>query len=70
MVANSTLAAYVIFTAGVTEWRTQFLREKNRLENQSVLPSVCCVGYFFFFLFFPQLGAFRLLPALVCPFCR
>jgi len=34
-VSNATLLAYIGFTAAITEWRTQFLREKNRLENQS-----------------------------------
>ena len=35
MVSNATLLSYVAFTAAVTEWRTTFLRNKNRLENDS-----------------------------------
>lgn len=34
-VAILTVAAYGIFTVGVTQWRTQFRRDMNRLENQA-----------------------------------
>ena len=30
-----TVAAYSIFTIGITQWRTQFRRDMNRLENQA-----------------------------------
>ena len=33
--SNATLISYVAFTGAVTEWRTAFLRDRNRLENQS-----------------------------------
>ena len=35
LVSNATLISYVAFTGAVTEWRTAFLRDRNRLENQS-----------------------------------
>lgn len=31
----ATIAAYTGFTAGITQWRTQFRRDMNRLENQA-----------------------------------
>lgn len=34
-VVVGTLAAYTGFTVGVTQWRTQFRRDMNRLENQA-----------------------------------
>jgi ATP-binding cassette subfamily B (MDR/TAP) protein 7 len=34
-VVLATVAAYVSFTVGVTQWRTKFRREMNRLENEA-----------------------------------
>jgi ATP-binding cassette subfamily B (MDR/TAP) protein 7 len=34
-VVISTVVAYTAFTVGVTQWRTKFRREMNRLENQA-----------------------------------
>ena len=34
-VVGGTVASYVVFTVGVTQWRTQFRRDMNRLENQA-----------------------------------
>ena len=31
---GSTVATYVLFTVGFTQWRTQFRRDMNRLENE------------------------------------
>lgn len=34
-VVLSTIAAYTLFTGGITQWRTKFRRDMNRLENQA-----------------------------------
>jgi ABC-type transport system involved in Fe-S cluster assembly fused permease/ATPase subunit len=34
-VALATIAAYTGFTIGITQWRTQFRRDMNRLENEA-----------------------------------
>jgi ABC-type multidrug transport system fused ATPase/permease subunit len=34
-VVLTTIAAYTAFTMGITQWRTQFRRDMNRLENQA-----------------------------------
>ena len=34
-VVLTTIAAYTGFTAGITQWRTKFRRDMNRLENQA-----------------------------------
>jgi ABC-type multidrug transport system fused ATPase/permease subunit len=34
-VVLTTIAAYTTFTVGITQWRTQFRRDMNRLENQA-----------------------------------
>jgi ABC-type transport system involved in Fe-S cluster assembly fused permease/ATPase subunit len=34
-VVLATIAAYTGFTVGITQWRTQFRRDMNRLENQA-----------------------------------
>ena len=34
-VVFATIATYTGFTAGITQWRTQFRRDMNRLENQA-----------------------------------
>lgn len=34
-VVVGTLAAYTAFTIGVTQWRTQFRKDMNRMENQA-----------------------------------
>ena len=34
-VALTTIAAYTGFTIGITQWRTQFRRDMNRLENEA-----------------------------------
>lgn len=34
-VAVCTLSAYIAYTVGVTQWRTQFRKDMNRLENQA-----------------------------------
>ena len=34
-VVLSTMAGYTAFTVGVTQWRTQFRRDMNRLENEA-----------------------------------
>eukprot|EP00527_Entomoneis_sp_CCMP2396_P009251 CAMPEP_0198138086 /NCGR_PEP_ID=MMETSP1443-20131203/1511_1 /TAXON_ID=186043 /ORGANISM="Entomoneis sp., Strain CCMP2396" /LENGTH=659 /DNA_ID=CAMNT_0043799721 /DNA_START=496 /DNA_END=2472 /DNA_ORIENTATION=- len=34
-IALGTVLAYCIFTVGITQWRTQFRRDMNRLENQA-----------------------------------
>lgn len=35
VVVLTTIAAYTGFTAGITQWRTKFRRDMNRLENQA-----------------------------------
>ena len=34
-VVLATIATYTGFTTGITQWRTQFRRDMNRLENQA-----------------------------------
>ena len=34
-VVLSTITAYTGFTMGITQWRTKFRRDMNRLENQA-----------------------------------
>ena len=34
IVVGGTIASYVAFTVGITQWRTQFRRDMNRLENE------------------------------------
>jgi len=36
----STLAVYTVFTIGITQWRTQFRRDMNRLENEASSKAV------------------------------
>jgi ABC-type transport system involved in Fe-S cluster assembly, permease and ATPase components len=34
-VVMGTIGAYTVFTVGITQWRTQFRRDMNRLENEA-----------------------------------
>ena len=34
-VVLTTIAAYTGFTVGITQWRTKFRRDMNRLENEA-----------------------------------